>query len=267
MAKTTKKDMNKWELPEFQIKEFSRKKALYCVCIPVINEGEKLTKQLERMKPLSKIVDIIILDGGSTDGSTSPTFLKKQRVRALLIKKSLGKQGTQLRMGFAYALKQGYKGIITIDGNGKDGTEAIPEFINALEEGYDSVAGSRFIKGGKAINTPFGRLLGILLTASPLLSLAARHWYTDVTNGFMGYSRNYLLDPRVNPFRNIFVKYELLFYLDIRAAQLGLKTKELPVTRSYPKGQVPTKIRGLQSNLAVITTILNVMQGYYNPKQ
>ena len=265
MVKLTKKDINKWELPESEIKEFIGKKAHYCVCIPIINEGEKLKKQLERMKPLSKIIDIIILDGGSTDGSTSPVFLKKQGVRALLIKKSPGKQGTQLRMGFAYALKQGYKGIITIDGNGKDGVEAIPTFIKALENGYDCVAGSRFIKGGKAINTPFERLLGIRLTASPLLSLAARYWYTDVTNGFMGYSRDYLLDPRVNPFRNIFVKYELLFYLDIRAAQLGLKTKELPVTRSYPKGQVPTKITGLQSNLAVIMTILNVMTGYYNP--
>lgn len=265
MKKLTQEEIGKWQLPEFEMHEFFSKKSAYCICIPVINEGEKLKKQLERMKAFSKLVDIIILDGGSTDGSTNPSFLKKQNVRTLLIKKCVGKQGTQLRMGFAYTLTENYKGILTIDGNGKDGIEAIPQFINALEDSYDCVAGSRFIKGGKATNTPIGRLLGIRFIASPLLSIAARKWFSDVTNGFMGYSRNYLLDYRVKPFRNIFVKYELLFYLDIRAAQLGLKTKEIPVTRSYPNGKIPTKITGWKNNLDVLTTALKVLFGYYNP--
>src|SRR5258708_7421985 len=110
-----------WQLPKFELTEFRKKKTDYCICIPVINEGGKFKTQISRMKKYADKVDIIIFDGGSNDGSTNKTFLKTSGVRALLVKKSNGKQGTQLRMGFAYCLKDGYEGIITIDGNGKDG--------------------------------------------------------------------------------------------------------------------------------------------------
>jgi len=254
-----------WQLPKFEITEFHKKKTNYCICIPVINEGKKIKKQLQKIKKYAHTIDIIILDGGSTDGSLTKTFLKTNGVRTLLVKKTPGRQGTQLRMGFSYALKEGYDGIITIDGNGKDGVEAIPSFITALTEGYDCVAGSRFTNGGKAINTPLSRYIGIRLIGSPLLSLAAMHWYTDVTNGFMGYSKNYLLHPKVQPLRNIFVGYELLFYLDIRASQLDLSIKEIPVTRKYPKNKIPTKIKGWKGNLDVIKTFFKVAVGFYNP--
>lgn len=255
-----------WELPQHQIIELRGKRSDYCICIPIMNEGEKFKKQLVKLKPYSKIVDILILDWGSTDGSTNQLFLKKNNVRALIIKESPGRQGTQFRMGFSYALKEGYKGIITMDGNNKDSVSAIPRFIKTLEKGYDYVQGSRFIKGGRGINTPLSRHLGIRLIMSPLFSLAARHWYTDITNGYRAFSRDYLLHPKVKPFRNIFVSYEMLFYLTVRAAQVGLKTKEIPVTRKYPRGQIPTKIKGWRGNFHMILTAIKVTTNYYHPK-
>src|SRR6185503_8939466 len=116
-----------WQLPKSELIEFYKKKTRYCICIPIINEGEKFKTQIKKMKKYAHLADIIILDGGSSDGSTNKTFLKTHGVRALLVKKSLGKQGTQLRMGFSYSLTEGYDGIITIDGNGKDGIDAIPQ--------------------------------------------------------------------------------------------------------------------------------------------
>lgn len=255
-----------WQLPDFDIYEFRPKKTKYCACIPVLNEGEKIKKQLERMLPNSKLADILILDWGSTDGSLKKGFLKNYNVRTLLTKKSPGRQGTQLRMGFAYALRQGYEGIIQVDGNNKDGVEVIPEFIKALNEGYDYIQGSRFIKGGQAINTPFSRWFGVKLIASPILSSSAGYKYTDVTNGFRGYSRRYLLHPDAQIFRDIFIRYEFNLYLTVRAAQLGLKTKELPVKREYPKGKTPTKITILRGNLDFLVTIFKVAFKFYHPK-
>ncbi|MCR4263196.1 MAG: glycosyltransferase family 2 protein [Candidatus Roizmanbacteria bacterium] len=254
----------KWQLPGFETHEFAEKKTKYCIAVPLINEGQKFKKQLSRMKQFADLADILIFDGGSTDGSTNHTFLKKNGVRTLLIKTGEGRQGAQLRMGFAYALQQGYEGIITIDGNGKDDVSAIPHFINKLEEGFDFVQGSRFITGGKAINTPFARLIGIRVIHAPLISLAAGYWYTDTTNGFRAYSRNYLLHRDVQPFRDIFNTYDLLFYLNVRAPQLKLRVKEIPVIRAYPKGKIPTKITGLH-NLDVINTVLKILFGHYHP--
>lgn len=254
-----------WQLPIYEIYEFRKKQTKYCICIPVLNEGDKIKKQLKRMLHFSKMADIIIADWGSTDDSTDPSFLKRMNVRTLLTLKSLGRQGTQLRMGFVYALKQHYEGIIQIDGNNKDGVDKISDFIKALEEGYDYVQGSRFIKGGRAVNTPFTRYLAVRLLAAPILSLGAGFWYTDVTNGFRAYSRKYLLHPDVQPFRDIFVRYEFNMYLTVRANQLGLKTKEIPVSRKYPKGKVHTKISFFKGNFDFLLSQFKAAFGYYNP--
>lgn len=256
----------KLDLPKFETVEFFKKRNKYCVCIPVLNEGEKIKKQLARMLPFSKMVDIIIADWGSNDGSTDPKFLKKMGVRTLLTLKDKGRQGTQLRMAFSYGLKQGYLGIVQIDGNNKDGVEAIPLFLKALDDGFDYVQGSRFIKGGVAINTPTMRYFAVRFLAAPILSLGARFWYTDVTNGFRGYSKKYLTHPKVQPFRDIFVNYEFNMYLTVRANQLGLKTKEIPVERKYSLGKVHTKISFFKGNLNFLLSQLKAALGYYNPR-
>lgn len=255
-----------WQVPLFKIHQFRNKQTKYCICIPVLNEGEKIKKELKKMLPFSKMADIIIADWGTTDGSTNKDFLKSRSVATLLTLKSRGRQGTQLRMAFSYALKQGYQGVIQIDGNNKDGVGAIPEFIKALDEGFDYIQGSRFIKGGKAINTPPMRYFAVRFLASPILSLGAGYWYTDVTNGFRGYSRKYLLHPKVKPFRNIFTAYELNMYLTVRANQLGLKTKEIPVERKYAKGKVQTKISFFKGNFNFLLSQIKAALGYYNPK-
>ena len=257
-----------WQMPEAAVVEFLDKQHDYCLCIPVFNEGTRIKKELEHMNTLNitALVDILILDGGSTDGSTNRDFLNSQKVRTLLVNHGDGRLSSDYRMGFAYALRQGYKGIITIDGNNKDDPEGISRFIEALEADYDFVQGSRFISGGKAINTPWSRAIAIRLLHAPLISLGAGFWYTDTTNGFRAYNRRFLLDPRVQPFREVFYSYELLAYLSVRAPRTGYRVKEIPVTRAYPLGEeIPTKISGLKANLKLMTIILKAITGKYNP--
>lgn len=254
------------EVPNFKKYEFHKKKTPFCLCIPVVNEGNEIKRQLIKLKPYSRLIDIIIADGGSTDKSVNRNFLKKNKIRTLLILTGWGKQSTQLRMAFAYALKEGYKGIVQIDGNNKDGVNAIPNFIKELDRGFDYLQGSRFIKGGHFANTPFLRYLSIRFLASPILSLGAKFWYTDVTNGFRGYSRKYLLHPQVKPFRANFISYELNMYLTVRANQIRLKTKELPVTRIYTKGKVHTKISFFKGNINFLLSQIKAALGFYNPK-
>jgi len=254
-------------VPDFTQTEYHPKRTKYCVCIPIINEGERIVAELKRAQDhdIDKMADIIILDGGSTDGSTDK--MKELGVNTLLVKKGAGKQGAQFRMGFYFCKERGYNGIITIDGNNKDSIEDIPKFIEKLENGYDLIQGSRFIKGGKGINTPLVRLISLRLLHAPIISLTAGQWFTDTTNAFRGYSMRYLLDERVDIFREVFDTYELLAYLSVRATQLGYKACEVPVTRAYPKkGKTPTKISFFKGNFNLLKILFANLFGAYRPK-
>ena len=194
-------------------------------------------------------------------------MLKENRCRALLTKVGPGRLSAQLRMAYAWCLEEGYEGIVTVDGNGKDNVEAIPLFLSKLDEGYDMVQGSRYIAGGRAVNTPVDRRLASRLIHAPLISIASGFHWTDTTNGFRAYSRTALLDPRVAPFRNVFMNYNLLFYLSVRIPQVGLRTMEVPVERRYPAhGKTPTKISGFSGRLAMMTELVRAAAGAFNPQ-
>jgi len=255
------------EVPSHTIDVFSPKRSSYCVGIPVLNEGEKIHKQLKEMKKfgLDRYADILLFDGGSTDGALEKAFLREQGVRGLLTKTGAGRQGAQLRMGFAFVLKEGYLGIVTIDGNHKDSVEDIPKFIEKLKEGFHFIQGSRFVPGGRAINTPWMRWLAVRLIHAPALSWASGFHFTDTTLAYRGISSLVLSDDRLALFRNIFSGYELLFYMSARIPSLGYNCTEIAVTRSYPsKGKTPTKITWC-GNFGILRELYRVIRGFYNP--
>lgn len=253
-------------VPNHERHVFAPKRHQYCVAVFVINEGERVRAQLRDMAPLADTVDIIVADGGSTDGSLALDSLDDFRLRALLIKRDAGRLSAQMRMAIAFALDEGYEGLVVIDGNGKDDFSAIPRFIELLGQGYDHIQGSRYIPGGHGINTPLSRTLGVRLLHAPLISLAAHTRYTDTTNGFRAYSRRLLADPRVAPLRDVFMGYELHYYLAIRAARLGFRCIETPVTRRYPTtGKTPTKISPVKGNLNVLRTLAAAVLGRFDP--
>lgn len=255
-----------WAIPACSITAFRPRQSRYAVCLFVLNEGERFLAQLQRMRLFSDDFDLLVADGGSTDGSMAAERLERLGVHTLLVKTGPGRLSAQMRMGLAHALTCGYEGVIVMDGNNKDDPEAIPRFATALDDGFEFVQGSRFLPGGRAVNTPLTRYLGIKLVHAPLISLAAGLRYTDTTNGFRAYSRRFLLDPRVQPFREVFANYELHYYLSIRAARLGYRIKEVPVTRSYPaRGAVPSKIHGFRGNWNVFKTLLAACAGRWDP--
>src|SRR5687768_4387293 len=255
-----------WKIPDYKTIFWLHKQHPYCVVIPVINEGERITSLLNRMAALDidRVADIIIVDAGSTDGSLTPLSLQENRVRGLLVKTGPGKLSAQLRCAYAFALDQGYDGIVTIDGNDKDDPEAIPRFIEALSDGFDFVQASRFVAGGIAENTPKSRDFAIRFVHAPMLSLFSGFRWTDTTQGFRAYSRKMLLDTRIAPFRDVFVTYELLAYLSYRAPKLGYRCLELPAIRRYPKGEVPTKISSFKGNLSVLLVLFRACLGFYS---
>ncbi|MBW3577914.1 MAG: glycosyltransferase family 2 protein [Actinobacteria bacterium] len=254
-----------WAVPEHRVEAFAPRSTRYAVAIPVIDEGERIIRQLEAMRRPPEVPDVIICDGGSRDGSTEPRRLAALGVRALLTKTGPGRLAAQERMGFAFALREGYGGVIRMDGNAKDDPAGIAALVAALDDGCDFVQGSRFVPGGVAERTPSLRLLAIRAIHAPVISLLAGERFTDTTNAFRGHSRRYLTHPEVQPFRDVFQGYELLAYLSVRASQLGLRTCEVPVARRYPPGRTPTKIRGLRGSLELLDVLRRLARREFHP--
>ncbi|WP_250440102.1 MULTISPECIES: glycosyltransferase family 2 protein [unclassified Caballeronia] len=255
-----------WQVPTFNTLFWLGREHKASVVIPVINEGNRIRNLLTRMSALGipSIADVIIVDGGSKDGSLAEEFLRTVGVRGLLLKTAPGKLSAQLRCAYAFVLDQGYEHIVTIDGNDKDDPEPIPRFIETLDLGYDFVQASRFLPGGVAENTPLSRDLAIRLLHAPMLSLFSGFSWTDTTQGFRAYSRRMLVDPELNIFRDAFNTYELLVYLSYRAPKLGYRCIELPTARRYPKGEVPTKISAIRGNFSVLKVLFKACLGAYN---
>jgi dolichol-phosphate mannosyltransferase len=263
--KKIKKQHPDWEFPEFEVIDYHKKTSKYVLCVFVINEGDKIKKQITDMMPYAKKIDIVIADGGSDDGSLDNNNLRNHKIRALLTKKGPGKLSAQMRMALAWAMHQGYAGVVIVDGNGKDNLSAIPNFIKLLEDGFDHIQGSRYIPGGQAINTPFMRHWALKLLHAPLISIASRTKQTDTTNGFRAYSDRLVKDSEIAVFRDIFMTYELHYYLAIESGRRNkYKTIETPVTRTYPKkGKTPTKISPVKGNLHVFGVLIKAIFGCY----
>lgn len=262
--------MTTYPAPAYRVDRWLGRTTRYVLVIPVINEGARIATLLARMKAIgiAKAIDILIVDGGSKDGSLDADRLDAGEVRGLVTKTAGGKLSAQLRCAYAFALEQGYAGIVTIDGNNKDDPEQIPDFIRALDDGYDFAQASRYVPGGVEENTPFSRKLAIRLVHAPALSLASGFRWTDTTQGFRAYSAKLLTDPRVDIFRDVFQVYELLAYLNYRAPRLGYRCIELPTARRYPANEkVPTKISPFKGQADLVKVLLKTCLGGYNPRR
>lgn len=254
-------------IPQSQTFEFHGKERPYAVIIGVYNEGAKFTRQLSELQPFRAQADVIIADGNSTDGATSADALKGN-ARTLIINTDAQRGlSVQYRIALNYALQQGYKGVIMVDGNGKDGMDAVPKFIAKLEEGYDFLQGSRFLPGGEHKNTPIDRVIGIRLVFNPIMNIASRFWYTDAINGYKACNAAFLSDPRVQPFRSVFTRYNLQYYVNYIAPRLKFRVAEIPVSRNYPNdGQPYSKIVGVGARIKILRELFETVTGKYNIK-
>ena len=250
------------KIPQYREYIFFQKKNKYALLMPVINEVERFISQMNKMKGsnIFNICDVYICDGGSKDNSSNPDFIKGYGCKGLIINISdkIG-QGVQLKQGFYEAMEEEYDGVVMVDGNDKDNVhESLPLFLEKLCEGYDVVQATRFTLGGKEENTPFLRNIGIRFIASPLISFTSGFHYDDVCNGYKGFSRKYILDKRMDWFREEFNTYEYCYYPLVHVKKLGYKVCQVPTNRFYPKNEVPSKIKGFSSNLKLLKEIFNL---------
>lgn len=187
--------------------------ALVSVIVPTLNEAENMRYVIPQ---LSRDYDLIVIDGGSTDGTAE--VVRELRPDATVLRQPGRGKGDALLCGFLAA-----RGdiIVTFDGDGSARADEIPRFVRALDEA-DFAKGSRFIEGGGSADLTFLRSLGNRFLCG-LVNLLHRTAYTDLCYGYNAFRRSCLpFMPDSAP------GFEIETMMNIRIAKTALRIVEVP---------------------------------------
>lgn len=197
--------------------------------IPTYNELESLPKTLTRLREAVPSVDVLIADDNSPDGTgeLADQFAANDPQVRVLHRKGKEGLGAAYIAGFNWGLAEGYDVLVEMDADGSHQPEQLPLLLDAIEQGADLVLGSRWVPGGKVVNWPLHRKLisrGGSLYSRILLGVK----YRDITGGYRAFRRGTLESIDLTKVDS--VGYGFQVDMLWRAAQLGLKIVEVPIT-------------------------------------
>jgi dolichol-phosphate mannosyltransferase len=202
--------------------------------IPVYNQEAQVGWVLDRFKPVLEqgtVQEVLAVDDGSTD--QTPEILRSSNHCSVITHETRRGIGDAIRSAYRYALEHDYDVFQIMAGNGKDDPAQIPVVLAPiLGDNADYVQGSRFAEGGVSEGLPSHRSLAIRLFTWTF-SLFVGHRFTDCTNGFRAYRTSILRDKRLDWSQDWLGTYELEYYVHYKAAQLGYRIAEVPVSKTY----------------------------------
>jgi glycosyltransferase involved in cell wall biosynthesis len=194
--------------------------------VPTLNEidGMKVIMPLVRRDWCDQI---IILDGGSTDGT-----IEYARDHGYFVY-------VQKRCGFRHAYTEVLPYIegdviVTFSPDGNSVPELIPALIDKMQQGYDMVIGSRYLDGAKSEDDDVVTAFGNWLFTKTINVLHGGH-YTDAMVIFRAYKTKLIYDLQLHKEEG-YLAAEKLFHttisweplLSVRAAKRRLKVIEIP---------------------------------------
>jgi dolichol-phosphate mannosyltransferase len=163
------------------------------VLIPTLNEVENIDLLMERILSATKgqafRIEIMVVDGGSKDGTQAKVNHWRQRAPVRLVE-SDGKGGLSgdILQGAAMAQTDV---VVVMDADLSHPPEALPSLIRPVLDGtHDMAIGSRYIPGGRIPGWPWSRRMvskTATLLAWPLVSIS------DPMSGFFAVRRERLL--------------------------------------------------------------------------
>ncbi|MBN1298589.1 MAG: 5-formyltetrahydrofolate cyclo-ligase [Actinobacteria bacterium] len=178
-------------------------------------------------------LDIIIVDDGSTDKTLETVLSAKEKIKKFEAKiyilnheYNMGK-GQALKTGFAFALENGYFGVITLDADGQHDAGEIANFLDKIsKEDIDIIVGSRF-KDTKGM--PFIRLATNVFTSWLISSIAGKK-IDDVQSGYRYIGNRVLKNIKLET-GNFDTEPEIL----LKASWMDYKIINIPISTIYHK--------------------------------
>ena len=166
-------------------KKISNKKIL--VFTATYNEIDNIGKLLFKIKKSNSKVHILIIDDNSPDGTAQKVIGLKKKIKNLNIiirSKKLGLDSAH-KMAYAYALKNKYDYLITMDADLSHDPCEIKNFIKYLKE-YSFVIGSRYLPKGKCLMQ--GRRLFLSKYGNIIIKKVLGIKLTEFTTSYRGFN-------------------------------------------------------------------------------
>lgn len=214
---------------------------------PAFNEAENIESVIKDIKEHFPQSQLIIINDGSTDNTSS--ISESLGVRVVDLPYNLG-IGSAVQTGFIIAAREGYDVVIQFDGDGQHIAQEIKKILTPLNDETDIVIGSRFL-GINSYQMPFFRKIGAQLF-SFVISLIHKNKFTDTTSGFRAYSKRAV---------KLFSSYYPEDYPEVEALILAYKKKlsikEVPV-RMKPRLSGKSSITPLRAVYYMLKVLLAV---------
>ena len=216
------------------------------VVLPVVNERENLRELLPRLRTLFTRErlshEIIVVDGGSTDGTGEAA----EKLGARVVAERRPGYGGALETGFAEA-RGDY--VLTLDAD----LSHEPDFVAKLwraRERADIVIASRYTRGGVAYTSFARRVLSRMLNGllRALLSMPVK----DLTCGYRLYRREALAGIQIEG-RN----FEALEEILVKAYANGFSVTEVPFTY-FPRGAGRSHAKLVRFGLDILRSSLKL---------
>jgi len=214
-----------------------------CALIPAYLEEKRIAGVVREV--LNYIRPVIVID----DGSPDKTAAEAAAAGAIVIRheKNLGK-GAALNTGFAYAIKQQFDYVITMDADGQHAPDDIPRFIEEYQRsGAVALVGNRMADPGRM---PLVRKLTNIFM-SWYLSRQMGQSVPDTQNGFRLYGAQALPFVETKSSRYAAESETLL-----RLAAHGVKIGSVPVKVIY-RGDEKSKIRPFRDTIRFFAMVRN----------
>jgi dolichol-phosphate mannosyltransferase len=199
------------------------------VIIPTFNEKENVEKMLRFVFLLPEKFNVLIVDDGSPDGTAEIVKnLQKEFPDQLFLEERKGKLGlgTAYIHGFKWAIQNQYDYIFEMDCDFSHDPNDLIRLLNACKNSCDVAIGSRYCKGGKVKNWPFGRIM-MSYFASVYVRIVLWLPIKDTTAGFKCYKRKVLEAIDLDDIR--FMGYAFQIEMKYNAFKKGFKLQEVPI--------------------------------------
>lgn len=198
------------------------------IIVPTVNERENLPRVAQKLLSLPVGVDLLVVDGNSSDGTgkiADELAARHPQIHVLHEPQKSG-LGRAYLSGFKWALAKNYEFIFEMDCDLSHDPEEIPNFLKAAQRA-DLVLGSRYTGGVRVLNWPLKRLLlsrcaGIyvwLITGMPL---------SDPTSGFKCFRRRALQALNLDAVKSD--GYSFQIEVTNRLWRDGFRIIEVPIT-------------------------------------